>query len=94
VLPRAHLVDDEGAVGLADVEGGDTVDVRGLRQQALLGRDEGDEKAVAGLRGVVKISHTTVNGLFLTNLDGFAPANQWEHLASAVAPKTDSEVAR
>ena len=60
----------------------------------LLGRDEVDEKALAGLRGVVKISHTTVNGLFLTNLDGFAPANQWEHLATAVAPKTGSEVAR
>jgi len=60
----------------------------------LLGRDEVDEKALAGLRGVVKISHTTVNGLFVTNLDGFAPANQWEHLASAIAPKTDSEVAK
>ena len=46
------------------------------------GRDEVDEKALAGLRGVVKISHTTVNGLSLTNLDGFAPASQWEELST------------
>ena len=28
----------------------------------LLGREEIDEKAVLGLRGVVKVSHTTLNG--------------------------------
>lgn len=40
----------------------------------LLGRDEADEKAMAGLRGIVKISRTVVNGRSLLNLDGFAPA--------------------
>ena len=60
----------------------------------LFRRDEVDEKALAGLRGVVKISHTTVNGLSLTNLDGFAPASQWEKLsATSDAPKPGSEVA-
>jgi hypothetical protein len=43
----------------------------------LLGRDEVDERAVPGLRGVVKISHAVVNGAVLTNFDGFAPASQW-----------------
>ena len=48
----------------------------------LLGRDEIDEKSLIGLRGVVKISPTVVNGTSLLNLDGFAPAAQWEHLSS------------
>ena len=59
----------------------------------LFRRDEVDEKALAGLRGVVKISHTTVNGISLTNLDGFAPASQWEELSTIAAPKPGSEVA-
>jgi len=49
----------------------------------LLGRDEIDEKSLIGLRGVIKISHTVVNGTCLINLDGFAPAVQWEQLSSA-----------
>ena len=61
----------------------------------LLGRDEIDEKSLVGLRGVVKISHVVVNGASLLNLDGFAPASQWEELASASpATVTCSEVAR
>ncbi len=43
-----------------------------------LGRDEVDEKALLGLRGVVKVSHTTVNGHSYLNLDGFAAAGEWE----------------
>jgi hypothetical protein len=49
----------------------------------LLGLDEIDEKALVGLRGVVKISHTTINGTSLVNFDGFAPACQWEELSIA-----------
>ena len=49
----------------------------------LLGRDEIDEKSLIGLRGVVKISRTVVNGTSLLNLDGFAPAAQWEQLSRA-----------
>ena len=55
-----------------------------------LGREEVDEKALAGLRGVVKISHTTVNGTSLLNFDGFAPASQWGELSFAASPKKTS----
>src|SRR5689334_2883182 len=56
----------------------------------LLGSEEVDEKAVFGLRGVVKITHTTLNGRSLLNLDGFAPASQWEELSAASAPKASN----
>ena len=48
-----------------------------------LGREEVDEKALVGLRGVVKITHSVVNGTSLLNFDGFAPASQWEELSFA-----------
>jgi len=61
----------------------------------LLGRDEIDEKSLAGLCGVVKISHTVVNGTSLLNLDGFAPASRWEELSTASPASTAlPEVAR
>jgi hypothetical protein len=47
----------------------------------LLGQDEIDDKSLVGLRGVVKISHAVVNGTSLLNLDGFAPASQWQELS-------------
>ena len=50
----------------------------------LLARDEVDEKNLVGLRGVVKISHSVMNGTSLLNLDGFAPASQWEELSAAL----------
>ena len=61
----------------------------------LLSTEEVDEKALSGLRGVVKISHTTVNGTSLLNFDGFAPASQWEELScsSTSVKNTGSEVA-
>lgn len=43
----------------------------------LLERDEIDDKAMAGLRGVVKISHNNLNGRSYLNLDGFAQADDW-----------------
>jgi hypothetical protein len=49
----------------------------------LLGRDEIEEKSLNGLRGILKISHTIVNGTSLLNLDAFAPAVQWEQHSSA-----------
>ncbi len=48
--------------------------------QDLLGHDEIDDKRLVGLRGVLKISHTTVNGRRFTNLDAFASAEAWEDL--------------
>jgi len=47
----------------------------------LLGKDEVDERALVGLRGVVRVSRTRINGHSCLNLDGFAPAGQWEELA-------------
>ncbi len=48
----------------------------------LFAHEQIDEKALPGLRGIVKISRTTINGISLMNLDGFAPASQWEELSS------------
>jgi hypothetical protein len=60
----------------------------------LLGRDEIDDRSLVGLSGVIKISHTVVNGTSLLNLDGFAPATRWEDLSSASPASTSpSEVA-
>jgi hypothetical protein len=54
-----------------------------LYDPELLSLEEVDEKALSGLRGVVKISHTTAQGTSLLNFDGFAPASQWPAPSSA-----------
>ena len=51
----------------------------------LIGQDEIDEKSLIGLRGVIKISHVVLKGMSLPNLDGFAPAAEWEQLSSVSA---------
>jgi hypothetical protein len=51
--------------------------------QDLMGRDEVDEKALLDLRGIVRISHTTLNQRTFLNLSGFAPASEWEELSSS-----------
>ena len=48
----------------------------------LLGRDELDERRILGLQGVVKVSHTTVNGRTYLNLDAFASAGEWDEYSS------------
>ncbi len=55
----------------------------------LFGRDEVDEKALLGLRGVVRTSRTTLNGRCFVNLDGFAPAGEWEELSVATIESSD-----
>ncbi len=60
----------------------------------LLSREEVDEKAFSGLLGVVKISHTVVNGVSLLRFDGFAPASQWEEFSAALARPTAVEVTK
>jgi hypothetical protein len=55
-----------------------------LYDPELLNHDEVDERALRGLIGVVKISHTVVNGISLMNFDGFAPASQWEELSTTI----------
>jgi hypothetical protein len=48
----------------------------------LLDRDQIDEKALLGLRGVVRTSQTTFNGRSYQNLDAFAPKEEWEALSN------------
>src|ERR1035438_8312867 len=55
-----------------------------LYDPGLLSQDEVDERALRGLVGVVNISYTVVNGISLVNLDGFAPASQWEELVTDI----------
>jgi hypothetical protein len=67
-----------------------------LYDPELLAHDQVDEKALPGLCGVVKISHAVMNGISLINLDGFAPASQWEELAaqpaSSASPSNNAAV--
>jgi hypothetical protein len=51
-----------------------------LYDPELLSQDEVDEKALSGLRGVVKISQTTVHSP--AQLRQLRPANQWEALSA------------
>ena len=59
--------------------------------QDLMGRDEVDERALAGLQGIVRISHTTLNSRTFLNLVGFGPASEWEELSCSAGRQ---EVAR
>ena len=58
-----------------------------LYDPELLAHEQLDEKALLGLRAVVKISHVMVNGVSLTNLDGFAPTSQWEELSAGLVSR-------
>jgi hypothetical protein len=54
-----------------------------LYDPELLAHEQVDEKGLRDLRGVVKVSHTVINGISLINFDGFAPASQWEELSAS-----------
>jgi hypothetical protein len=58
----------------------------------LLGRDELDEKALLGLQGIVRVSHTVLNGHSFMNFDGFAPAADWEEFAPATSQKAGHDI--
>jgi hypothetical protein len=60
----------------------------------LLGRDEVDEKALLGLRGVVRVSRTILNDRSFLNLEGFAPAGEWEELSIAIVGSREDPEAR
>ena len=47
----------------------------------LLSHDQVDVKALQNLQGVVRVSHSVVNGRTYQNLDAFAPAGEWEALS-------------
>ena len=61
----------------------------------LLGKEEIDDQALSGLKGVVKVRHVIVHGLSMLNLEGFAAAARWEELspANVTNPSPRSEVA-
>ena len=59
-----------------------------------LGKDEIDDQALLGLKGVLKVSHAIVHGISVLNLDGFAPAARWQELSpDAPDQLSGSEVA-
>ncbi len=56
----------------------------------LLSRDQVDEKSLLNLRGVVRTSHTTLDGRSYQNLDAFAPAADWQALpCQSIDPAED-----
>jgi hypothetical protein len=60
----------------------------------LLERSEIDDVSLMGLSGVVKISHSFINGSSILNLDGFAPSAQWQQISGSFDGSTrGSEVA-
>jgi len=60
---------------------------------ALLGRDEVDERALRGLEGVVRISHTVLSGRRFLNFERFAPAAHWEELSTTLVHTADRQEA-
>ncbi len=56
----------------------------------LLNRDQVDEKSLLNLQGVVRTSHTTLNGRAYQNLDAFAPAAEWEAVSCAPVSPDDA----
>jgi hypothetical protein len=50
----------------------------------LLSRDQIDEKALVGLRGVIRTSHVALNGRSYQNLDGFAQGLAWNDTPSEI----------
>jgi hypothetical protein len=57
----------------------------------LLGRDEVDERALVGLKGVIRTSRKTLAGRSFLNLDGFAPSAEWEALSMERGERTRGE---
>ncbi len=56
-----------------------------------LSRDQVDEKALLGLRGVVRTSHVTLNGRSFQNLEAFAPAAEWQDISCEAAGGTHEQ---
>jgi hypothetical protein len=54
----------------------------------LLRQDQVDAKALLGLQGIVQTSHARINGRTYQNLDGFAPAGEWEAFSSTGASES------
>jgi hypothetical protein len=59
--------------------GGDSLTRRGTKTRA------GHEKQLLGLRGIVRISRTTLIGSSFLNLGGFAPASERDEFSVSAA---------
>jgi hypothetical protein len=57
----------------------------------LLSHDQVDVKALLNLQGVVRTSHSVINGRSYQNLDGFAPAGEWGVLSCTAASVTEGK---
>ena len=60
----------------------------------LLTQDQIDEKALINLRGIVRTTHVTLNGLTFQNLEAFAPAAEWEERSRTEASETRAQEQR
>src|SRR6476620_11142024 len=49
----------------------------------LLAKGEIEDRALVGLQGVLKVGYAIVRGMFVLNLDGFAPFDKWRELSLA-----------
>ena len=58
----------------------------------LLERNEIDDKSLVGLCGVVKISHSVINGTTVLDLEGFAPASRWKKLSDGTEIPISPEI--
>jgi hypothetical protein len=57
----------------------------------LLSHDQVDVKALFNLQGVVRTSHSVINGRSYQNLDGFAAAGEWEALSCTTLSVTEGK---
>jgi len=58
----------------------------------LMRRDELDEKALVGLRGIVKVSQIAFNGDYYLNFDGFAPTSEWQQILGTQSKEKQQSV--
>ncbi|HTQ60835.1 MAG TPA: hypothetical protein VMI32_11455 [Candidatus Solibacter sp.] len=57
----------------------------------LFSHEQVDVRKLLNLQGVVRISHSVINGRTCQNLDAFAPAGEWETLSSTTASVTSGK---
>jgi hypothetical protein len=60
----------------------------------LLGREEVDERALLGLRGIVRLGRTSINGRSFINLEAFAPEAEWEELPEVSGNAAETQESR
>ena len=56
-----------------------------------MAQEEVDEKALVGLRGVVRVSYTRLNGHAYRNLEAFAPAAEWDEMSGQTVETSDGD---